>query len=91
MGRGTLWTYHIEETCATPVESLDIGCEDWKSVVILGVVNTGLPEDLEFMEGRCYIHDAEQLRWATVGVEDARIARIRGNEHASMEAAKQGS
>ena len=41
--------------------------------------NTGLPEDLGSMEGRLYIHDAEQI----IGVEDARIAKICGNEHAS--------
>ena len=40
------------------------------------------------MGGSSYIHDALQLRWAILGVEDARIARICGNEHASMEAAK---
>ena len=26
------------------------------------------------MEVRCYIHDAKQLRWAVIGVEDARMA-----------------
>ena len=36
------------------------------------MVNTALPEDLGSMEGRCYIHDAEQLRRAIIGVEDAR-------------------
>ena len=40
------------------------------------------------MGGSSYIHDALQLRWAIIGVKDARIARIYGNEHASMEAAK---
>ena len=48
--------------------------------------NTALPEDLGSMEGRCY--DAKQLRWAVMGVEDARIPRLCGNEHASIEAAK---
>ena len=43
------------------------------------------------MGGSSYIHDALQLRWAIIGVEDARIARICGNEYASIEAAKQGS
>ena len=49
--------------------------------------NTGMLEDLGSMEGSWYIHDAEQV----TGVEDARIARICGNEHALMEVAKQGS
>ena len=49
-----------------------------------------MPEDLGSMEGRCYIYDAEQLKWAVIGVEDTRIAKIYGNEHASMEAAKRG-
>ena len=39
------------------------------------MVNTALPEDLGSMEGRCYIQDAKQLRWAAIGVEDARIAK----------------
>ena len=34
--------------------------------------NTALPEDLGSMEGPCYIHDAEQLRRAIIGVKDAR-------------------
>ena len=34
------------------------------------------PEDLGFMEGRCYIHDAKQLKWALIGVEDARTAEV---------------
>ena len=34
------------------------------------------PEDLGSMEGRLYIHDAEQLKWAAIGVEDARTAEI---------------
>ena len=38
------------------------------------MVNTALPEDLGSMEERCYIHDAKQLRWAILGVEDARKA-----------------
>ena len=46
-----------------------------------------------------YIHDALQLRWAVIGVEDARIPTPRGNEHVLVhvlvehvlvEAAKQG-
>ena len=61
----------------------------WEEVDL--IVNTALPEDLGSMEGRCYIHDALQLRWAVIGVEDARKAKICGNEHASIEAAKQGS
>ena len=36
------------------------------------MVNTGLPEHLGSMEGRCYKHDAEQVRRAIIGVEDAR-------------------
>ena len=36
------------------------------------MVNTALPEDLGSMGGRCYLHDAKQLRWAIMGVEDAR-------------------
>ena len=39
------------------------------------MVNTVLPEDLGTMEVRCYIHDAKQLRWAVIGVEDARMAK----------------
>ena len=35
-----------------------------------------LPEDLGSMEGRCYIHDAEQLKWAAIGVEDARTVKM---------------
>ena len=54
------------------------------------MVNIALPEDLESMGGSSYIHDALQLRWAVTGVEDARIPRICGNGHASMEAAKRG-
>ena len=38
------------------------------------MVNTALPEDLGSMEGRCYIHDAKQLRWAIIGSKDARKA-----------------
>ena len=38
------------------------------------MVNTALPEDLGTMEVRCYIRDAKQLRWAVIGVEDARMA-----------------
>ena len=37
------------------------------------MVNTALPEDLRSMEGRSYIHDAEQGRQGLIGVEDARI------------------
>ena len=36
------------------------------------MVNTALPEDLGSMGGHCYIHNAEQLRRATIGVEDIR-------------------
>ena len=36
------------------------------------------------------IHDALQLRWAVIGVEDARIPTACGNEHVLVEAAKQG-
>ena len=36
--------------------------EIWTPVAILGVVNTGLSEDLGSTKGRHYIHDAEQLR-----------------------------
>ena len=32
-----------------------------------------------------YIHDALQLRWAVIGVEDARIPTPRGNEHVLVE------
>ena len=32
-----------------------------------------MPEDLGSIEGRCYIHDAKQLRRAIIGVEDVRI------------------
>ena len=39
------------------------------------MVNTALPEDLGSMEVRCYIHVAEQLRSAVIGVEDARKAK----------------
>ena len=35
-----------------------------------------LPEDLESMEGRFYIHVAEQLKWAAIGVEDARTVEM---------------
>ena len=35
-----------------------------------------LPEDLESMEERCYIHDAEKLKWAAIGVEDARTVEM---------------
>ena len=35
-----------------------------------------LPEDLGSTEGRLYIHDAEQLKWAAIGVEDARIVEM---------------
>ena len=28
------------------------------------------------MEGRLYIHDAEQLKWAAIAVEDARTAEM---------------
>ena len=42
------------------------------------MVNTALPEDLRSMEGRCYIHDAKQLRWAILGVENARKAEDAG-------------
>ena len=37
------------------------------------MVNIVLPEDLRSMEGRIYIHDAEQGRQGLIGVEDARI------------------
>ena len=37
-----------------------------------------------------YIHDALQLRWAVIGVEDARIPTACGNEHVLVDAAKQG-
>ena len=37
------------------------------------MVNIALPEDLRSMEGRDYIHDAEQGRQGLIGVEDARI------------------
>ena len=37
-----------------------------------------------------YIHDALQLRWAVIGLEDARIPTPCGNEHVLVEAAKQG-
>ena len=39
------------------------------------MVNTVLPEDLVAMGVRCYIHDAMQLRWAGIGVEDAKMAK----------------
>ena len=58
-------------------------CCNWEDV--------DLPEELESMGGSFYIHEALQLRWAVIGVEDARKARICGNEHASTEAAKEGS
>ena len=60
----------------------------WEDVDLM--VNTALPEDLESMGESFYIYGALQLRWAVIGVEDARNARICGNEHASIEAAKQG-
>ena len=52
------------------------------------MVNTALPEDLGSIEGRCHIHDAKQLRWAVIGVEDAGILRQCGNKYALIEAAK---
>ena len=36
------------------------------------MVNTALPEVLGSMGGHCYMHNAEQLRRAIMGVEDAR-------------------
>ena len=39
------------------------------------MVNTTLPENLESMGLSCYIQDAMQLRWAVIGVEDARMAK----------------
>ena len=39
------------------------------------MVNTALPEDLESMGSSSYIQDAMQLRWAVIGVEDARKAK----------------
>ena len=38
--------------------------------------NTGLPEDLESLGGSSYIHDAEQLKWAAIRVEDARTVEM---------------
>ena len=52
------------------------------------MVNIALPEDLRSMEGRIYIHDAEQGRQGLIGVEDSRIASNCGNEHTSIEANK---
>ena len=52
------------------------------------MVKIALPEDLRSMEGRIYIHDAEQGRQGLLGVEDARIASNCGNEHTSIEANK---
>ena len=40
------------------------------------MVNIALPEDLGYMEGRYYIHDAEQVRQGSIGVEDARKAEV---------------
>ena len=37
-----------------------------------------------------YIYDALQLRWAVIGVEDARIPTAYGNEYMLVDAAKQG-
>ena len=37
-----------------------------------------LPEDLGSMEGRLYIHDVEQLKWAAIGAEDARMVALVG-------------
>ena len=35
-----------------------------------------LPKDLGSMEGRLYIYDAKQIKWAAIGVEDARTAEM---------------
>ena len=35
-----------------------------------------LPEDPGSIEGRLYIHDAEQLKLAAIGVEDARTVEM---------------
>ena len=42
------------------------------------MVNTALPKDLGSMGVSSYIHDTLQLRWAVLGVEDARMAKYVG-------------
>ena len=54
------------------------------------MVNTALPEDLGSIGRSSYIHDALQLRCVVIGVEDARMPMLCGNEHVLVEAAKQG-
>lgn len=39
------------------------------------MVNHALPKDLGSMEGRCYIHNAKQLRRQAIEVEAARTSK----------------
>ena len=52
------------------------------------MVNPALPEGIRSVGGSSYVHDVLQGRCAGIGVEDARIPGVCGNENTLVEAVK---